>query len=247
MRRAEIASTVNLNAIAVGIVDPWRGVERDAIPTAVDHAFNRIWRQIVTGELKPGDRLSDTELAAKIGVSRTPVRQALHRLAQDELIVFDPRRGFWVRDLTIDDIHELYEVRVALEVFALRKAAPLLDHNELRALLAQVASVRGDLSQGTIPEFLEHDFFFHNVLIHASENGRLIRMLATLRGQVSIFQIRDTEFPGRMERALEEHEAILNALLAGHQEEAIELLATHIVAAKERVLADMFGRKEEVS
>lgn len=247
MRRADIASPDNLNAIAVGIVDPWRGVERYTIPTAVDHAFHRIWRQIVTGELKPGDRLSDTELAARIGVSRTPVRQALHRLAQDELIVFDPRRGFWVRELTVDDIHELYEVRVALEVLALKKAAGNVDEKEMRSLIEQVGSLQSELSQGSIPHFLEHDFLFHNVLIHASGNGRLIRMLATLRGQVSIFQIRDTEYPGRMERALEEHEAILRALLAGQSDLAVDLLASHIIAAKERVLADMFGRKETVS
>jgi DNA-binding GntR family transcriptional regulator len=247
MRRAGTSEPVNLNAIALGLVDPWRGVEPETIPTAVDHAFHRIWRQIVSGELKPGDRLSDVELASKLGVSRTPVRQALHRLAQDELITFDPRRGFWVRDLNVDDIHELYEVRVALEVLALRRAAQNLDPRELHGLLEQVGVVRAELSDGTIPQFLEHDFLFHNVLIQASGNGRLIRTLATLRSQVSIFQIRDTEFPGRMERALDEHEAILNALLAGRYEDAADLLAAHIVAAKERVLADMFGRKEGAS
>lgn len=241
MRRTGTSEPVNLNAIALGLVDPWRGVERDAIPTAVDHAFHRIWRQIVSGELKPGDRLSDVELASKLGVSRTPVRQALHRLAQDELITFDPRRGFWVRDLAIDDIHELYEVRVALEVLALRRAAAKLERDELRTLLDQVSTLKQELSQGRIPEFLEHDFLFHNVLIQASGNGRLIRTLATLRSQVSIFQIRDTEFPGRMERALEEHAAILDALLDGRGDDAAELLSAHIIAAKERVLADMFG------
>lgn len=241
MRRTGTSEPINLNAIALGLVDPWRGVERESIPTAVDHAFHRIWRQIVSGELKPGDRLSDVELASKLGVSRTPVRQALHRLAQDELITFDPRRGFWVRDLTIDDIHELYEVRVALEVLALKRAAPKLEHKELKALLNQVVHLKQELLQGKIPEFLEHDFLFHNVLIQASGNGRLIRTLATLRSQVSIFQIRDTEFPGRMERALEEHEAVLEALLAGRWDEAADLLATHIIVAKERVLADIFG------
>src|SRR5438270_10509104 len=78
--------------------------ERAAIPTAVDHAYEMIWRQLIRGERQPGERLTDTELAAQLGLSRTPVRQALHRLAQEDLIRLDARRGFSVRAFTADDV-----------------------------------------------------------------------------------------------------------------------------------------------
>src|SRR5919199_4166478 len=99
---------------------------RSGLPTAVEHAYEMIWRQLIRGERKPGERLADTELAAQLGLSRTPVRQALHRLVQEDLVRLDARRGFSVRELTTQDVHEIYDVRGALEVLALRQAAPRL-------------------------------------------------------------------------------------------------------------------------
>ena len=90
-----------MDGIAAEIFDLLWGAERPAIPTAVDHAYERIWRKLIAGEWQPGERLSDLDLAAQLQVSRTPVRQALHRLAQDELVRFDPRRGFSVREFTV--------------------------------------------------------------------------------------------------------------------------------------------------
>src|SRR5215211_4045067 len=114
-----------MDAIAVEIFDLLWG--DTPLPTAVDHAFSLIWRQLITGERIPGERLSDVELAAQLGVSRTPVRQALHRLAHYELVRFDPRRGFSVREFTAQDVHEMYDIRSALEVLALRQAARHFD------------------------------------------------------------------------------------------------------------------------
>ena len=235
-----------LDAIADEIFDFLWGTERDPIPSAVDHAYERIWRQLIAGERRPGERLSDVELAAQLGVSRTPVRQALHRLAQDELVRFDPRRGFWVRAFAAQDVHELYDVRAALEALALRLAAPHLRPAELRAQLERLSAVRARLAEHPVVPFLQHDFQLHNLLIHASGNGRLIRLLAALRSQVSLFQIRDTGYPRRMELALDGHERVLLALLAGRSEAAADLLAAHLAVAKSAVLADMYDGKEEV-
>jgi DNA-binding GntR family transcriptional regulator len=235
-----------IDAIAVEIFDLLWAIENRPLPTAVDHAFAAIWRQLITGERKPGERLSDVELAARLGVSRTPVRQALHRLAQYELVRFDPRRGFWVREFTAQDVHELYDVRGALEVLALRQAAPHLQAADLRAQLAQIEFLRPRLSEPPIANILHSDFQFHNLIIHASGNRRLIRMLAELRSQVSLFQIRDAGYPRRNEIALDGHERVLFALLAGKTDQAAHFLADHIATSKAGVLADMFGEGGEV-
>ncbi len=92
-------------------------------------------------------RLSDVVLAEKLGVSRTPVRQALERLVQDGLVRSDPRRGFWVRTFTAQDIHEIYDLRGALEVLALRLAAPHLDPADLRSQLT--LSLSGTCTAGS--------------------------------------------------------------------------------------------------
>lgn len=245
MSVTESPSPAMIDAIVVDIFELLWGTERAAIPTAVDHAYESIWRQLIAGERRPGERLSDVELSAQLGVSRTPVRQALHRLAQDELVRFDPRRGFWVRVFTAHDIHEMFDVRASLEALAVRLAGPRLKRDDLLSHLEQLHACRARLPERPVAAFLRHDFQLHNLLIHASENGRLIRILAALRSQVSLFQIRDTSYPHRLERSLDGHELVLRALLAGQTENAANLMSEHIASARDGVLADLFGEREE--
>ena len=216
------------------------GHDRNAIPTAVDYAYGQTWKQLVFFNQRKEQRLSDVALAEKLGVSRTPVRQALGRLVQDGLVRSDPRRGFWVRLFTAQDIHEIYELRGALEVLALRLAAPRLDPADLRSQLDLLYTVREQLDQRPISLFLQCDFRLHTLLIRASGNGLLIQYLSRLRSQFSMFQVKDTSYPKRMEAALDDHEQILLALLEGNIDKAAELLAAHISHAMANVLADIF-------
>lgn len=216
------------------------GHERGTPPTVVDYAYKQIWKQLVFANERKEQRLSDVTLAEKLGVSRTPVRQALERLVKDGLVRSDPRRGFWVRVFTEQDIHEIYDLRGALEVLALRLAASRLDPADLREQLDLLYTVRSQLDQRPVALFLQCDFRLHTLLIRASGNGRLIDYLSTLRSQFSIFQIKDTRYPQRMASALNDHEQILLEMLAGNVERAAELLALHIAHAKASVLADMF-------
>jgi DNA-binding GntR family transcriptional regulator len=223
------------------------GHDRSTIPTAVDYAYEQIWKQLVFSNEQKEQRLSDVSLAEKLGVSRTPVRQALERLVQDSLVRSDPRRGFWVRMFTIQDIHEIYDLRSALEVLALRLAAPLLDPADLKSQLDLLYKVRAQLDQRPISLFLQCDFRLHTLLIRASGNGRLINYLSTLRSQFSMFQVKDTRYPKRMEAALDDHEQILLALLEGNIDKAAEFLAAHIAHAKANVLADIFEKQDTSS
>jgi DNA-binding GntR family transcriptional regulator len=215
------------------------------LPTAVDHAYEIIWRQLMKGERGPGERLTDTELASQLGLSRTPVRQALHRLAQEELVRLDARRGFTVRAFTAQDVQEIYDVRGALEVLAVRLAAPHLTADRIEAQLRRLHEVRAALestqSRTASILHLQADLEFHNLIIHTSGNGRLIRALAALRSQQTLFQYWDVSYPQRNEAAGDEHERILLALTAGDTEQAAEHMAQHIHNAKARILSDLFG------
>jgi DNA-binding GntR family transcriptional regulator len=223
------------------------GHDRNTIPTAVDYAYEQIWKQLVFASERKEQRLSDVALAEKLGVSRTPVRQALERLVKDGLVRADPRRGFWVRLFTRQDIHEIYDLRGALEVLALRLAAPRLDPVDLREQLNLIQRVREQLDQSPVSLFLQCDFRLHTLLIRASNNGRLIDYLSTLRSQFSIFQVKDTRYPQRMASALDEHEQILLALLGKDVEKAAQLLATHIAHSKAHVLTDIFEEQGATS
>jgi DNA-binding GntR family transcriptional regulator len=224
------------------------GQERTAMPTVVDYAYEQIWQRVIMIGGSEEQRLSDVTLAEQLGISRTPVRQALERLVQEGLVRADPRRGFWTSTFTTQDIHEIYDLRGALEVLALRLTAPHLSHEDLKAHLEELYAVRSELDTHPVLRFLQVDIRFHMLITRASGNGRLIHSLSLLRSQLCMFQMQDTFYPQRMEIALHDHEQVLLALLAGNVDEAADCLARHIRHAKEGVLADIFLEgKEDVS
>lgn len=221
------------------------GQERVAMPTVVDYAYEQIWQRVIMMGGGEEQRLSDATLAEQLGISRTPVRQALERLVQEGLVRADPRRGFWTNTFTAQDIHEIYDLRGALEVLALRLAAPHLSHENLKAYLEQLYAVRTELDTHPVLRFLQVDIRFHMLITRASGNGRLIHNLSLLRSQICMFQMQDTLYPKRMEIALNDHERVLQALLAGNVDEAADCLTRHILHAKEGVLADIFLEGKE--
>jgi DNA-binding GntR family transcriptional regulator len=224
------------------------GQERTTLPTVVDYAYEQIWRRVIMIGGSEEQRLSDVTFSEQLGMSRTPVRQALERLVQEGLVRSDPRRGFWTNTFTAQDIHEIYDLRSALEALAIRLAAPLLSQEALKKHLEALYAVRVELDAHPVLRFLEVDIGFHMLITRASGNGRLIHSLSMLRSQLCMFQMQDTFYPKRMEMALNDHEQILLALLAANVDDAVDCLSRHILHAKEGVLADIFLEgKEAVS
>ena len=221
------------------------GQERSATPTVVDFAYEQIWKRVIMIGGSEEQRLSDVTLAEQLGMSRTPVRQALERLVQEGLVRSDPRRGFWTSTFTVQDIHEIYDLRGALEVLAVRLAAPRLGQEDLKKHLEALYAVRAELDAHPVLRFLQVDISFHMLITRASGNGRLIHSLSMLRSQLCMFQTQDTFYPRRMEIALNDHEQVLLALLAGNVDEAADCLARHIRHAKEGVLSDIFLEGKE--
>src|SRR5207302_355400 len=201
------------------------GQDRSAIPTVVDYAYEEIWKRVIMIGASAEQRLSDVALAEQLGMSRTPVRQALERLVQEGLVRSDPRRGFWTSTFTAHDIHEIYELRGALEVLAVHLAAPQLSQEDLKSQLEALYAVRAELDAHPVLRFLQVDIRLHMLITRASNNGRLIHSLSMLRSQLSMFQMQDTFYPERMATALNDHEQVLLALLAGNVEEAADFLA----------------------
>ena len=221
------------------------GQERSVMPSVVDYAYKELWKHVIMLGGSEEQRLSDVALAEQLGMSRTPVRQALERLVHEGLVRSDPRRGFWTRTFTAQDIHEIYDLRGALEVLAVRLAAPHLSQPDLKTQLEALYAVRAELNGHPVLSFLQVDIRFHMLITRASGNGRLIHSLSMLRSQLSLFQMRDTFYPRRVEIALNDHEQILLALLAGDVDGAADCLSRHIQHARDGVLADIFLERKE--
>lgn len=208
--------------------------------------YRILWDRILDRELHPGEKLSDLRLSEELGVSRTPVREALHRLVQDGVVIAEPNRGFFVASYDRSDIEEIYELRAALETFALRSAAVSVSPEQFRWALDELERVQEIIQNAEDDEtrtdaafaFLEVDRSFHNLLIENSRNRRLIAILNGLWAQIAVFHKAGAMITGWTDNALAEHRIILNRLVAGDTNGAVDALEQHILNIRDRVLAD---------
>jgi DNA-binding GntR family transcriptional regulator len=219
-------------------------------------AYQHIQREIVSGQLEPGSVISETLLAKQLGISRTPVGEAIRKLAQEGLVEQVPRYGTIVCEIDQRKILELYELREALEPYAARQAAPRMTGSELaqlRLLCATIeeiseelcASEMDALDDEMLRRFLAADMTFHLLIIRSAGN-RLI--LDTVRDTRTISQIfrtrRNVHDRSLVLEARRDHEAILAALEAGDGEAAAERLLQHVRASKEKTLRYLQSRQE---
>lgn len=217
--------------------------------------YTVLWDRILSRSLHPGEKLSDLHLSDELGVSRTPVREALHRLVQDGVVSYHPNRGFYVASFERSDIAEIFDLRAALEALALRRVAASMTPGDFRGAREELDRVGNLIADAEDDEqrheaasaFLAIDQGFHRWLIEGSENKRLITIVNGLWAQISVFQRAGTHVPGWMEIALEQHATILDELVAGNIDGAADALEQHIVDMKDRLLADFFGEDEPTS
>lgn len=192
-------------------------------------AYMRLLDEIREAHLLPGDRLRETELAARLGVSRTPVREAIRQLEADGLVAHVPRIGASVRTLDYAEVMELYEMRAVLEGTAARLAARAASDIELQEL----GALNDHLAQaGTGPEASRLNRIFHATLLDAAKNRFLSRSMLSLQKALMILgpsQLLDTT---RAEQAVREHRHLLDALAARDGAVAETAMRSHIEAAQ---------------
>ena len=210
--------------------------------TLTDQVYEIVRSQILNMELPPGTRLKDSELAETLGISNTPVREALRRLEEAELVETEPRRGTFVKQLSLREVEGLYEVRTALEILAVRLGA----RRASDALLKQIAEAAklhlNAVQRGAVDEFLEYDRRFHDLIAEGADNPILASMLTSLADRIHIVRRMDL---GRRQDEMsgQEHLDIATALLQRDGEEAARRMENHIREHKGRVL-DIVGISE---
>lgn len=189
--------------------------------------YDHLLAAIEAGELTPGTRLRETELAETLGISRTPVREALHRLHAMGLAQHGPQRGLIVAHLTYDQLSQLFAVRQGLEGMATRLAAEHASRHEISVLQEMVVSDRGITDP---KELSRRNKLFHKQIVRASHNTYMIEALDSLRIHLSLLPGSTYRLPERIESAQQEHEAIVAAIAAGDGDAAEVAARNHIVS-----------------
>lgn len=203
-------------------------------------AYRRLLDDIRSGALLPGARLRETELAERLGISRTPVREAIRQLEADGLVAHLPRQGASIRSLDHGEVVELYEMRAVLEGTAARLAARAASEVEL----AELAALNAELAEAPAgPQARELNRQFHRTLIDAARNRFLLKSMSALQKTLLILGPSTLTDPARAQAAVREHGAVLAALQARDGAEAETAMRAHVEAALLARIRGMRGRE----
>ena len=196
---------------------------------------DEIERHIVDGKLTPGDKLNEAEWAARLQVSRGPVREAFRALEQAGLVRNEKNRGVFVRTVSLAEADEIYAVRAVLEEAACRMLAPRIDAAQLAVLRAHVEAMRAALDAGDHDAYTRSNVAFHDAIVATAGNAKLYETYRRLVGELSLFRRAALSVRGdAMEQSLAEHRAILSALAARDADEAARRMLAHVDGGRRR-------------
>lgn len=198
--------------------------------------FEAVRKSILEGKFAPGERLMETTLAETLGVSRTPVREAIRKLELEGLVVMVPRRGAYVASLSVRDISETFEIRAALEGLAASLAVDKMTPEELELMEVNVLKMSQYIEEKNIEMIVETDEQFHDVLITAGRNKKLTQMISLLREQIKRFRQISLSNLDRQSLVLGEHRQILEAIADRDQRKAQLLVEKHIINSEVSLL-----------
>jgi DNA-binding GntR family transcriptional regulator len=200
-----------------------------------DALRDQLEQDIVTGALRPGERLDEQSLAARFGVSRTPIREALMQLASAGLVELQPRRGAFVATLSLKEVIERFEVMAALEGACGALAARRITEPERRGLIEAHEACAREASDGNADAYYYANERFHHRIYDACHNTFLAEQARQLHERLKPYRRLQLQARSRVSGSLAEHQAIVDAILAGESGKAEQLLKDHILIQGERL------------
>jgi DNA-binding GntR family transcriptional regulator len=195
--------------------------------SVVDRVYEQLKAMSVSFELKPGERLNEGELAKRLGVSRTPLREALNRLNTEGFLRFTPGKGFFCRELDAHEIFDLYELRKSIEVASVRFAVKRAKDEDIDALLAFLDATGPDPGDRSSIDLVELDETFHERLMAMSDNAEMLRVLRNVNARIRFVRWIDMDRINRTNTQAE-HRAVLHALKARDEGTCVYVLERHI-------------------
>ena len=193
-----------------------------------DIVFEKLQKAVFSGKFKSGDRITEKEIAEELKVSRTPVREALYRLASTGLIKIIPHRGFIISRWSSKEIKDVIELRIALEIFAVKLAIQRILPNEINELKTLIVKMDKAVKKEDMMKASHLNYLFHNKIILASKNKELFEVTEPIKNKIHHFRIISISSPNRLKESFEEHKKILDAIINKDIELAQELTSQHI-------------------
>lgn len=209
------------------------------VQTVNQRAYDRLCDLILSGEIEIGVRLDERNLAEKLGISRTPVREAIARLANEGVVEYRPYQGNFVRSFTLQQVHDLFEVREALESLSATLAAAQMTDADLTALEKIIERCHDALDAGNLEKFERMDQEFHKAIARASKNEILIHSLDRLGVQIQLARHAANRSPELPTKTKRERELILAALRKKNGERAGKLMRQHIEGTRTALLKEL--------
>ena len=204
-----------------------------------DVVFNTLRQAIIKGDLKPGERLLEIQLAEKLGVSRTPVREAIRKLELEGLVTMVPRRGTTVLGITKKHLKDVLEIRSALEELALELACRRITNEQYEELVRLEALLEAKQDSDNAFELSDIDEKFHEQIYQATNNPRLVQLLANLREQMYRFRLEYMKAKDKRPRLIQEHQQIIKALKNKDSKAGRKAIYDHIVNQANAILSTL--------
>lgn len=193
-----------------------------------DVVFNTLRQAILTGELKPGERLMEIHLANKLGVSRTPIREAIRKLELEGLVTMIPRRGAEVAQITEKSMNDVLEVRRAMDALCVELACDRITPEELEQLRRTCDGFEAAVKTKDVKRIAQADVALHDIIVHATGNQRLIQLVNNLSEQMYRYRFEYIKDTSQHERLVEEHRIIYESIVRKDKETASQAAKTHI-------------------
>lgn len=201
--------------------------------------FKTLRQAIIQGEFQPGERLLEVTIANKLGVSRTPVREAIRMLELEGLVVMIPRKGAEVANITVKDLRDALEVRMAIEALSVRLACERIDEEGREELKSACMKFKEAINSKLVPAIVEGDEEFHNAIYKATKNPKLINTAQNLREQVYRYRVEYVKDFSYHDNLVREHDLITMAILKGDAKSAEKVMNEHIYNQEQIVIKNL--------
>ena len=209
--------------------------------------YEELKRQIMVGEIAPGTRMMEVDLADEMGVSRTPVREAIRKLEKEGLVTIEPRRGAYASDISAKDMVDVLEVRQDLEGMAAGLAAQKIAEGDILQLKDMTRRYKEAVEAGDIEEIIKQDEDFHKFIVGLSDNKTLIKMVSQVQELALRFRYIYYDDFSRFKNQPLEHQEIVEAIMSGDANSARRFAEVHISKLKDFVKSEEGKLSKHVS